>query len=199
MGPPTGDLAFQIAHPSRPVGPSGLTNTWVGTSAQLSWTPSFGVSPVQLPSYYLLEAGTVSGAANIGSIPLGTATSYLVDVPAGTYYVRVRGVNAYGVSDPSNEVVLQGRSAPGAPRSLSESGTGSLVNLQWSPPSSGGPAAAYVLEAGSGPGLSNLVVLNLGNVTSFAANAPAGTYYVRVRAVNARGVGEPSNEVTVRR
>ena len=111
------------SNPSGPAAPSGLTNTWVGTNAQLSWTPSFSVSPVQVPSSYLLEAGTVAGAANIGSVPLGTATSYIVDVPAGTYYVRVRGMNAYGVSNPSNEMGAEGRSVPGAPvvsRSLAQ-------------------------------------------------------------------------------
>ena len=41
-------------------------------------------------------------------------------------------------------------------------------------------------------------MLRAGNVTSFMTTAPAGTYYVRVRAVAANGVaGDASNEVVV--
>ena len=43
-------------------------------------------------------------------------------------------------------------------------------------------AAAYVLEAGTEPGTSNVATLTLGNVTSFQAVVPGGPYYVRVRA-----------------
>jgi hypothetical protein len=199
VGPPSAEIAFQITGGYRPLSPSGLSSTWVGTSAQLSWAPPTGGDGNQRPSAYIIEAGTASGASNIAVINVGAATSFLTDVPAGSYHVRVRGVNAIGVSDPSNEIVLQGRPVPGTVRNLSASGTGSAVNLRWSAPSSGGPVAGYIVEAGSAPGLSNLASLPVGAVTTFETNAPPGTYYVRVRAVNARGVGAASNEIIVRR
>jgi hypothetical protein len=37
----------------------------------------------------------------------------------------------------------------------------------------------------------------VGNVTTFTTEAPPGTYFVRVRAINAKGPGLPSNEVVV--
>jgi len=56
-----------------------------------------------------------------------------------------------------------------------------------------------VVEAGSAPGLSNLAVLTIGDQTIFATTAPPGTYYIRVRSVNALGTSGPSNEIVVRR
>ena len=57
----------------------------------------------------------------------------------------------------------------------------------------------YIVEAGSEPGLSNLARLQVANLTEFSTEAPAGAYYVRVRAVNERGAGPASNEILVQR
>lgn len=198
VGPASPEIAFEIGGGYLPLGPSSLNANWQGTHVQLSWTPPSG-SPEEMPAAYVIEAGSTSGAADIGSINVGTATSYVVDVPPGTFYVRVRGVNARGISGASNEVVVTGRGAPGSPRNLSATGGGNVVNLRWSAPNSGGPVTSYVIEAGSGPGLSNLGVVDVGHVTTFTTAVPSGTYYVRVRAVNARGASAPSNQVTVPR
>ncbi|MDH4066070.1 MAG: fibronectin type III domain-containing protein, partial [Acidobacteriota bacterium] len=173
---------------------------WQGTVATLSWSPpSSVVAAPDLPTSYIIEAGRASGAIDVASFNVGNVTSYATDVLPGTYFVRVRGANAFGVSDPSNEIVLQGPGAPGRPLSLSASGTGSAVNLRWNAPTSGGSPTGYTIEAGSAPGLSDLAVLTTGNQTTLATTAPPGTYYVRVRAVNARGASDPSNEIVVRR
>jgi predicted phage tail protein len=122
-----------------------------------------------------------------------------VDVPPGTYYVRVRAANAGGLSGPSNELTVRAPGAPGRPTGLSASSTATTVTLRWTAPA-GAPPDGYVLEAGSAAGLANLVSVRLGSQTTYVASAPPpGTYYVRVRAVNGRGAGEPSNEVVVRR
>lgn len=60
-----------------------------------------------------------------------------------------------------------------------------------------GSTLSYVLEAGSGPGLSDLHRSDIGNVTTLTATAPPGTYFLRMRARTATGVGLPSNEVRV--
>lgn len=195
VGPPSGEIAFQVSGGYRPLSPSGLSATWVGTSAQLTWTRPSGA---QMPTSYVIEAGASPGSANIGSVNVGNTGSFLVDVPPGTYYVRVRGVSASGVSDASNEVVLQGRGAPGPPIGLTSTGAGSIVNLSWRAPATGS-ATGYVIEGGTGPGLANLGVVQIGNVTTFTGSAPPGTYYVRVRAANAGGLSAPSNEIVVRR
>ena len=76
--------------------------------------------------------------------------------------------------------------------------TGNAVSLTWTLPAESTAVTAYRLEAGSQPGLANILTSSLGPGGSFgAAGVPPGRYYVRVRAVNANGVSAPSNEVTV--
>ena len=54
---------------------------------------------------YVVQAGTVSGAPNVGTFALpASATSIGGPVPAGPYFIRVRAANACGVSAPSAEV-----------------------------------------------------------------------------------------------
>jgi hypothetical protein len=85
----------------------------------------------------------------------------------------------------------------GAPANLTAVANGSTVTLNWSAPSGATPTG-YVLEAGSGPGLSNLVVSNLSNSTTLTAGGvAAGTYFIRIKSRNACGVSSASNEVTL--
>lgn len=199
LGPPTPDVAFQVAAGRQPLTPSGLTVSWSGTVATLSWQAPVSDDPLDLPTTYVIEAGSRSGLSDQARLNVGPARSYAVDVPPGTYYVRVRGLNAFGASNPSNEIVVSGRGAPTRPGRLYASGSGSTVTLRWSPPTGDAPVTAYVVDVGSAPGLSNLATVNVGAATTFTASAPPGTYYVRVRAVNARGSSPPSNEVIVSR
>jgi Matrixin len=89
--------------------------------------------------------------------------------------------------------------APGAPTGLTTSSTGATVVLTWSPPASGGAPSAYIIEAGSAPGLANLANFSTGTTaTSFTASGVgAGTYFVRVKATNAAGTSVASNEATL--
>ncbi len=192
-GPLSPEISFIVGGPEAPTAPSSFSAAWQGTVVTLSWAASLGASS------YVIEAGSAPGAADITAINVGAATSYAVDVPPGTYYVRVRAANAVGVSPPSNEVMLQGRGAPNAPTNFRSSGTGSTVTLRWNASTGTSAPTSYVIEAGSAPGLANLAVLDVGNVTTFTTTAPPGTYYVRLRAINARGASPPSTEIVVRR
>jgi hypothetical protein len=193
VGPVSPEISFVVGGPDQPGSPSGLSATWQGTVATFRWNPGTGAS------HYVLEAGSAPGANNLGTFNMGAATQYSVDVPPGTYYVRVRSANAVGVSGPSNEITVRGAGAPSQPTALSATNTASTVTLRWTAPSGAAPTG-YILEAGSAPGLANLAVVQLGAQTTYVAAAPPpGTYYVRVRAVNARGTSAPSNEITVRR
>ena len=73
------------------------------------------------------------------------------------------------------------------------------MTLSWSVPASGAAPTGYRLLAGSQPGASNIGVLDVPATTvSFSApGAPSGTYYVRVVATSAIGLGDVSNEVTI--
>jgi hypothetical protein len=143
---------------------------------------------------YLLEAGTASGLANIATFPLASP-SLAVMAPAGTYHVRVRAGSACGLGAPSNEIVVSvgGCSPPPAPSSFRFTRSGSLVTLNWN----AAPGASdYVIEVGSAPGLSNLLVVGVPG-GPISASAPPGTYFARVRARNRCGVGSSSNEIVV--
>ena len=71
--------------------------------------------------------------------------------------------------------------------------SGTNVALSWQK-SSG--ATGYVLEAGTGPGLSNIASVPV-TTNSLSTTAPPGIYFARVRATNKCGSSAPSNEVTV--
>lgn len=193
IGPASSEITFAVGGSDQPGNPSGLAVSWNGTVATLTWNPGSGATT------YYVEAGSAPGAANLARINVGLATRYVVDVPAGTYYVRVRAAIATSVSGPSNEIVVQGQGGPEPPTSLSATGTRGVVDLRWFAPTSGTQPTGYILEAGSAPGLANLATAQVGLQTRLVTTAPPGVYYVRVRAVNARGVSRPSNEIIVRR
>ena len=67
------------------------------------------------------------------------------------------------------------------------------MRLTWSTAAN---ATSYVIEAGSGTGQANLVSFDTGTASpTLTANAPPGSYFVRVRGKNGCGVGPASNEV----
>jgi hypothetical protein len=73
-----------------------------GGAVSLTWTPA----PVGRTSY-VLEAGRTSGASDALAVDVGAQTTYdSTHVKAGTYYIRVRGRNACGVSPPSAEIIV---------------------------------------------------------------------------------------------
>lgn len=75
---------------------------------------------------------------------------------------------------------------------------GNTVTLSWTLPVASTAVTGYRLEAGSQPGLADILISSLGPAPSFgAAGVPAGRYYVRIRALNGNGVSAPSNEVVV--
>jgi hypothetical protein len=180
----------------RPAAPTGLTAFMAGDKITMTWTPALGGGPA---TGYVVEAGSSSGASNLATVNTTGASFTFSPVPNGFYFLRVRARNATGVSLPSAEVMLIVGNVPAPPSSpsLSHSVSGSTVTFTWSAPVFG-PVTSYVIEAGSASGLSNLAVANVGNVlTQSFSGVPPGTYYVRVRAVNAQGASIASNERTV--
>lgn len=195
----------QPPSPAVPQPPSNLTATVNGNSVALAWTapPASSGGPVLL---YRLEAGTAPGAANAGLFDLGPSPTLVVfnGVPNGTFYVRVRAVNAAGVSAPSNEVTIVVCAAgctppPGRVTNLAAQVGGDEVLLTWVAPASGPTPDGYVVEAGTATGLANLAVLPTGSTATFVlvVDVPPGTYFVRVRAARSGALGPPSNEIMV--
>ncbi len=83
--------------------------------------------------------------------------------------------------------------APGSP-ALAAAVTGQTVTLSWTDP---GDTTHFEVEAGSAPGLRDLLVTARAGTSFIAAGVPPGTYYVRVRAGNEIGRSAPSNELRV--
>jgi hypothetical protein len=192
----TRDAAALVA----PTAPTALVAAVSGTTVVLTWTaPAVGDPPAS----YVLEAGSASGLANQANSDTGSTTPALTAtaVGAGTYYVRVRAKNASGVSAPSNEIVVTVAgpcaTVAGPPAGLGATVSGGNITLTWQAPTGGCAPGSYQIEAGSAAGLTNLASLQTGNTstTFFAFNIGAGSYFVRVKSVNAGGVSSPSNEI----
>ena len=184
-----------------PGAPINLVTLSTGNTVTLTWgAPSSG-DPV---TTYLIEAGSSSGLANLANVTTNsTTTSFNASgVGNGTYFIRVRAQNASGASAASNESMLvvgsaACTSAPSAPAGFAIAVSGGTLTLTWSAPAGGCASSSYLLQAGSSAGSSELANSNVGGGTTYVASGvSAGTYFVRVRAVNAFGQSAASNEVT---
>lgn len=202
-GPPSSEIMFSVTGSSPPcVGPPGvptLTGTSYGSIIRVSWQPGAGASPTT----YFLQAGSAPGLSDLATLALDSGTtSVSAPVSHGTYIIRVSAVNGCGASRASEEVFItvgdQPPVVPGAPGDLSQEVWGSTVSLTWTPPSTGGAATSYVIEATDIHG-NPLVTFDTGNpaTTLSHSGVGAGTYVVRVRAANAAGTGPPTPPVVV--
>ena len=193
----SGTDAF-VAKVTGPIGaPTGLTGSTNGSSISLSWSAPVAGDP---PTAYILEVGSAPGLSNLATLNTGnTLTTFQASgVPTGQYYFRVRAINAFATSSPSNEVrLVVGDVIPGAPSGLVGATSGSTLGLSWTAPTTGGAPISYLVEAGSATGLPNLVASVFTGTTATTFNATGvanGRWYLRVRAVNNAGTGGPSNE-----
>jgi len=77
--------------------------------------------------------------------------------------------------------------------------TAALVTVQWVAAAAGPNAAtSYVVEVGDAPGVTNISEFDTGETAlSTVHPAATGTYYIRVRSVNACGKSAPSPEPAV--
>jgi hypothetical protein len=181
-----------------PAPPTNLVATVTGTTVVLTWTAPSGAALIG----YRIDAGSAATLSNLASIVVGTAPTFTASaVPLGTYFVRVHAIGVDGASTPSNEIVVvvgggPSGCAPNAPTGFAASFQGTNVGLTWSPPVGGCPPTGYVLQAGSGPGATDLAALPVAG-TSYSTGAPVGAYYARVVAVNAAGSSPPSNELII--
>jgi hypothetical protein len=206
-GATTTDASFAIGPPVAnvaPLAPQNLRFDFSSGRVTLSWNVSAATAPW---SSFIIDVGTASSLSNLGSFDTGSAERQFVALQPlpGVYFVRVRARNAFGVSAPSNEVIVfvPGASAsacsspPAVPAGLASTVAGSFVTLSWTYPLGGQPVSTYRLDVGSAAGLSNLLQYQMGPATVFGGNAAAGVYFARVRAINACGVSGPSNEIIV--
>lgn len=173
-----------------------------GTTVSMSWAaPAIGATPT---GYNLLVRAPCDSALLIAPIALGNVLSLVVpNAPNGAYQLSVQATNASGGGPESASVVVSVPGVtppPGIPSNLVRTVAGDSATFTWTAPTSGGPVTTYALVAGSTPGFSTGIRLNLpGTQTSVTVpGIPPGVYYVRVFAVNVGGNSRfSSNEVQV--
>ncbi len=198
-GPPSNEVTLIVGHrpcAAAPSAPRSLAAAASGAQVSVNWQPGGGEAPTE----FLLEAGSGAGLRDIAALSVA-GTSFATSAPNGTYFLRVRSVNACGFSAPSNEVAVTvndpAAMVPSAPLDLAANVSGATVGLTWRRGSGGGTPTSYLLEVSTGGG-APIGTVDLGNTTSFSnPGTPPGTYNVRVRGANAAGVGPPSATVTV--
>jgi hypothetical protein len=166
-----------------------LSTAISGNSVTLNWTATAGATS------YRVDAGFASNNYNIGTLPVALVTTLpLGTVPNGVYFVRVVAVPGNEVS---NEIVLQLPVPPSAPTNLQVARNGTALIATWSPGAGGGTLTGYQIRAGLTPGGTDFPALPVAGTAFSGGPVPAGTYYLRVVAVNAAGASGPSNEVAV--
>jgi hypothetical protein len=145
-------------------------------------------------SNFVVEVGTSPGSANVGTFSVPGGVLAASAVPAGNYYVRVRGQNQFGLGPHSAVLPL---SVPGCTTivetdyQVAATVNGSQVTLNWTPgpPPPGGPATFYEIAifAPSVPLEAWPRVLLPTPATSISASVPSGPYTVALVAGNSCG------------
>jgi hypothetical protein len=82
-----------------PAAPGAPSRTGSGTFVSLTWPAVSGASS------YVVEAGSATGLANLAQLVVSSA-GISGNVPAGTYFVRIRATNACGTGAASPELVV---------------------------------------------------------------------------------------------
>jgi len=148
------------------------------------------------PNGFILEGGVNPGEV-LASIPTGSdAPIYTFVAPTGSFYVRMHGVLGADKSAASNEIRIHVNApvAPAAPANLVGLVNGSNLALAWWNNFAGGAPTSLLLDVSGS--IATTLPLPLSDSFSFAG-VPAGTYTLRLRAVNASGVSDQSNPLTL--
>jgi outer membrane protein assembly factor BamB len=180
-------------HPPAPPSPTAPLVHQQGSRVTMQWT-----LPGEAPTWtgVRVEAGRREGASDLGTFALPPDATALGDVvAAGTYFARVRTIGP-GVPSLATEDVSFAVGAPPPPLDATVVTEGTRVTFAWRPPSTGNPAGAYLIEAGTAEGSADLGQrLAAGTSTTF--DVPPGRYWARVRSLLDGQVSAPSGELFV--
>lgn len=164
----------------------------VGNRATFRWTPPTSV----VATGYVLEGGVAPGQV-LGSLPTGgAATTFSVDLPTGTFFVRIHALSASGRSAATNEVqvFVNVPQPPATPARLLGLVNGTALGLSWMNSGMAGVPTSMLLDVSGA--ISATLPIPAGESFAFPA-VPPGTYTFAVRAANAMGASAPSAPVTL--
>ena len=187
---PSNEVRVYVNVPQKPSSPTNFQGVVKDSSLWLAWKNTFGGGA---PSSIVMD---VTGGAT-ATLPLPYGESFYVGgIPNGTFTLRLRALNAAGASSQSGSVTVTAPSRtcapPRVPANYFATRVGTAVVLSWDSPAGGTPATSFhITVSGSYTGV--FPVAGKG----FAANAPAGTYNLSVRAANACGAGPSTAFQTV--
>jgi hypothetical protein len=189
---PSNEIRINVGTPFPPFPPSGVVATVNGSDVVLAWRNSYGGGT---PTALRLD---VSGSLT-ASIPLGLTDRFAFSgVPAGTYTLALRALNASGTSSPSFPVTL---SFPGAcsgvplpPTDVLAYRQGRTIVVRWEPARTGPAPSEYVLNV-TGAHVGQFRTIG----RTLSGTVGPGSYGLSVRATNACGASAftPQQIVTV--
>jgi beta-lactam-binding protein with PASTA domain len=184
--------------------PAGGASVAPGSNVAL--TVSLGPANVPVPNVVGLTQAAATTALVNGQLAVGTVSQAASNtVPAGSVISSTPAAGTLVAPNSAVALVVSSgvgpcTAAPAAPAGLSVAVAGRTLTFNWTAPAgaANNAAASYLFEAGLTPGTTIQSLPLAGTGTTFVrTNSPAGTYFVRLRAVNACGTGAASNEVVV--
>ena len=178
-----------------PPGMSTLALTVTGTTVTFDITGTSGTNGCVADSH-VIQAGSAPGSTDLATFPAPSLNFAIPNVPAGDYYLRTYGVNAFGVGPVSLEMPIRVPGGtctpPPAPENLSATVAGQVVTASWSLPGSPNPPVTFhelwAFRTQPGGGLTPFAPpFRLPAATTFSATAPSGSFTIFVRAASPCG------------
>ncbi len=104
QSPPSNEttVVVSVGCPGPPT-PPDLTVQSTGLNASLTWTSGPGCPSTS----YTILAGSAPGLSDIAVVNMGGQTALAATAPAGVYYVRIVGANAFGTSAPAENLTVR--------------------------------------------------------------------------------------------
>ncbi len=190
--------AQQVTVSSSPVGLTALASA---SSVTVNWGAPISRGGTPITGYTATAYDAPIGGSAIASCAAGgAARSCSFPGSMGrAYYVEVVARNAQGTSGPSWRVRAVPRTVPGAPGSVSASGTPGGINVTWTPAAGNGApvtryaASAYTASTGGSPvGSCTTSNGSMGSCTIMGLQGGV-PYHIDVVATNRAGNGAASS------
>ncbi len=182
-----------------PAKPAGLTAMGGERQATLSWTDLSDTTVRRWEYQQKAGNGSYGSWIAMGSSSATTTRHTVTGLAGGTTYAfQVRAVNPAGNSPASDEVTA--RTAPAKPTSVTATGGARQVALGWANPSDA-TITSWEYQQKTGAGSYGAWMAIGSSSATTTAHTVTGlsdgtTYAFKVRAVNASGNGDASDEVT---